>query len=242
MLFGNRPSPCYVDAVSVLAVKKRPGFSLIELLVVIAILGVLVAVAVPSLSSLGSGGRMNQALIEMSGLLSQARQYAIAQNTYVWVAFREQNDEQGDPEVVMVILASTSGEDKVAWGNAGIVPGNDIEMLTRLNRFSKFKLEEAGTFTRANIPDLPDPSSADTANGLADNTAKFDVKLPGIAAPQRFDRVVQFLPNGQARVSKAPIDFVEIGVRPVHGTVPEENNVAVVRINGLTGQPFVYRP
>lgn len=222
--------------------KQGRGFTLVELLTVIAVMSVLVSLAAPALSSMAKGSQMTQSLIELSGTLDQARQHAISRNTYVWVALRPNPDGPNGDELSMVVLASKSGTDPLPWSNYGTVPNDEIDLITRPRTFDQMRFEEAGKYTKSDIPRLDGKSTTSIANTPSDNTAVFRIKLPGAASLVDFDRVIQFTPTGEARVSSSVIDVIEFGLHPTRGKTGDASNVAVLRVNGLTGQTAVYRP
>lgn len=217
------------------------AFTLVELLTVIAIAALLAVVSIPAISGVTKSSSMNQTVAELAGLLDQARQYAIAQNTYVWVAMRSDTAADGDT-LSIVILASKSGVDPSPWANYGAVPSTEIAVVTKPRIFRQIQMEEAGTFTATQIATLSSLPGVSVANGPSRNTASFSIRLPAATSLASFSRVVQFTPAGQARVTSSPIDIIEFGLRPVQGARAEQNNVAVIRINGLTSQTTVYRP
>lgn len=223
-------------------VPARKAFSLVELLTVIAVMSLLVSVAVPAVTSLAKGNQMNQSLMEIAGTLDQARQYAISHNTYVWVALRPNPAGASGEELSVVLLASKTGTDPSPWANYGTVPNAQIDLIGRPRTFSQIRLEEAATFRDDKIPGLTGKSGVTLDNTPANGTAVFGVKVPGVASPVNFTRVIQFTPGGEARVSSSVIDVIEFGIHPTRGTVADNNNVAVLRVNGLTGQTTVYRP
>ena len=65
------------------------GFSLIELLVVMAIIGILAAVTIPAMNSIKGASNVTKAAYDIAGALEQARAYAMAKNTYVFVGIAE---------------------------------------------------------------------------------------------------------------------------------------------------------
>src|SRR5258708_18589762 len=67
--------------------RSREAFTLVELLVVLAIIAILSALAIPALQGLSGSKQFSSQLNDIAGILEQARSYATAQNTYVWVAF-----------------------------------------------------------------------------------------------------------------------------------------------------------
>lgn len=215
----------------------QKAFTLIELLTVMAVIGLLTTLCIPALSSLTKGGQMNQSVAELAGLLDQARQYAISQNTYVWVALSPDIASTDGPQLGVTVLASKTGVDPApAGGNYGAVPNDQIALISKPKAFSQFKFEEAGVFGIGKIPNLPTRTAANVG------TASFSIKLPGASSATTFSRVITFTPAGEARVTSSPIDLIEFGVHPTRGSVTDDNNVAVLRVNGLTGQTTVYRP
>lgn len=222
--------------------KQGPGFTLVELLTVIAVMSVLVSLAAPALSSMAKGSQMTQSLIELSGTLDQARQYAISRNTYVWVALRPNPEGPNGDELSMVVLASKSGTDPSPWSDYGAVPNSQIDLIARPRTFDQMRFEEAGKYTRTEIPGLSGKTATSINNTLSDKTAVFQVKLPGASSSVAFDRVIQFTPTGEARVSSSVIDVIEFGLHPTRGKSGDADNVAVLRVNGLTGQTAVFRP
>ena len=55
--------------------RNNKGFSLIEILVIVAIVGILAAIAVPSFASSFDRVKLNQAVVEVRGILQEAVSY-----------------------------------------------------------------------------------------------------------------------------------------------------------------------
>ncbi len=88
------------------------AFTLIELLVVIAIIAVLTALLIPAISSLKGAGDVTTAAYVMTGALQQARNYAIANNTYVWLGlFEEDAANPGMPGTGRIVLSTVASKD-----------------------------------------------------------------------------------------------------------------------------------
>jgi len=93
------------------------AFTLVELLVVIGIIIVITAFVVPVLTSIKSGGDVTSAAHTIKGVLEHARAYAMANHTYVWVGFYEEDASQpstnpatpGVGRLVMSIVAAKDG-------------------------------------------------------------------------------------------------------------------------------------
>lgn len=237
--------------------RTQLGFSLTELLVVVALMGFLAAASVPALSALNGSGRVNQTVSEIAGFMEQARQYAIAQNTYVWVAFYEDPNAAGGNSITVAVMASNNGTDPTATNSKyafGIIPRPansnpppDVTLISPIRVFSQIKLQDAGTLSFTKLPTL---ALSDGTNGLAKDAATFMIKPPGSSnsTPVQFSRYIQFTPSGEAHNYATTIDVLEIGMQPRKGSSApvagsqEKNNVAVLRINGLTGLTQVYRP
>jgi Tfp pilus assembly protein FimT len=212
------------------------AFSLIELLMVMGVMTLLMGFAVPAVTSLAKGSQMNQALSEVSGMLEMARQHATAQNTYVWVAFNNEAASAGaDEQVRVTVLVSKSGDDLSTWGvDDTTSTGAQTQVLVRPRTFNQVKLSDASLF-KSQVTDLP--AGAAGTLGIAD----FKVKVPG-NQNESFTKAILFTPTGEARTGASMAGAVELGLQPTHGHTANAQNVAVVRVNGLTGQTRIYRP
>ena len=102
------------------AIRRRrltSGFTLIELLVVIGIMILLTALLTPAFTNLKGAGDVTSAAYTVKGVLEQARTYAMANNTYTWVGFYEEDVSQpstnppnpGIGRLVMSIVAANDG-------------------------------------------------------------------------------------------------------------------------------------
>ena len=229
-------------------IRARKAFSLVELLVVIAIIAILTAAGGPAISALTSSGTANQNISQLSGILEQAREYAVAQNTYVWVAFYPSTAANGSKQVSVAVVASADGSDPASNSNSawqeysyGAVPSSTLSLVSKIVTLKQVSLQSAGAFT---FPSLPaTPSVADPINSVASNSNAgfFTINLPGVGASTSFTQAVEFTPSGQARNSASPVDVIDVDLKPQKGTVDDSSNVAVLRISGLTGETAVYR-
>src|SRR5438552_7297388 len=93
------------------------AFTLLELMVVIAIIVLAIAFIKPAFTSLKGAGDVTSAAYTIKGVLDQARTYAMANNTYTWVGFYEEDASQsstspatvGIGRLVMSVVASKDG-------------------------------------------------------------------------------------------------------------------------------------
>ena len=96
-----------------------PGaFTLIELLVVISIIMVLVGLVVLPMTHMRSAGDLTKTTSDIEGILAEARAYAMANHTYVWVGFTETDaakdasvtpQTSGTGRVTVAVVASKDG-------------------------------------------------------------------------------------------------------------------------------------
>jgi len=108
----------------------RSAFTLVEMLVVITILGILAALTVPALKSLGKSDAAVSASRQMLEGVGRARQLAIANHTTVYMIFVTTNFWNGlsaaqlaMPATVNLCDKQLSGYTYVAYGGAGDQPG-----------------------------------------------------------------------------------------------------------------------
>jgi prepilin-type N-terminal cleavage/methylation domain-containing protein len=226
----------------------RPdAFTLVEILVVLSIMTIMALIAVPAMLGPTSSGRMNQNLLELSGLLEQGRQYALAQDTYVWVAFASGTDTTGVKTLTVAILASKTGIDPAGsqmWNSYsyGTAPSDQIELVNKIVTLRQIALSKAGTLDVSSLPATPTISG--TSNSPAENDGGFfNITPPGTPSAQTLVEAVQFTPAGEARNGSTPIDVVDLDLQLQRGNnaVLDTHNTAVIRLSGLSGEPLIYR-
>ena len=166
-----------------LTLPKRAGadnraFSLIELLVVMGIVILVLGLGVPALSGLKGSRDVTAAAYDIAGTLEGARAYAMANRTYVWVGFIEEDGSKasaarataGVGRVVLCVVASKDGsryrdattnitsKKPAPFGDGD--PGNQVALI-QLNKVMKLNnthlvAANVGRGVSAlNIPDRP---------------------------------------------------------------------------------------
>jgi prepilin-type N-terminal cleavage/methylation domain-containing protein len=226
-------------------VRQNKGFTLIELLAVIAIIAIMALVLVPSISGLQSAGGFTKAISDISMTLTQARLYAMAHNTYVFVGITE--TQEGTPSSATQTVATSSNGGRV-WldvvASQDGTPGYDTG-LTQWNlipagypgagQLDLTPIQKPEYFDNTHIAELENSGNIDgsmnrpvVANADQVGDSSFDSTLnPGmelalpLGSPSprvTFTKIIQFDPQGVPSVLGVGIvPSIEIGLQPTHG-------------------------
>src|SRR5438477_13099732 len=129
------------------------GFSLIELLVVIAIIVLVTALILPTFTSIKSAGDLTSAAYTIKGVLEQARTYAMANNTYTWVGFYEEDVSQPStnpptPGVGRLVISIVAAKD-------GVQGFDSTSVASSTNRLDIARLIQVGKLTKIDNVHLP---------------------------------------------------------------------------------------
>lgn len=247
----------------------RKAFTLLELLVVIAIMLVMIGLAVPAFNSIKGAGSVTKAAYDVAGAIETARSFAVANNTYTWLGFFEEDPTQGSGtagtgRLVMSIVASKDGT-QIADPNSSSSPSNKLDPLKLMQVGKLIKVDnvhlvnfddgsgDGETFDKRPLPGLtPFPDKyARIGDTSPPTTAMFPFQYPvggtttPPAAQYTFTKMMQFNPRGESRVnitySMRPI--VEIGLQPTHGAAVDSSNknVAAIQVTGVAGNVKIFR-
>lgn len=194
--------------------QPRRAFSLVELLSVVALISILATATIPAVGNMAAASRRTKSLTDISTLFEGARQYAVAKNTYVWVAFSDTSS--GKPLYASVIasrngLAQGYGPDD-SWVPQTIDVSNSDKFIpvSRMMTVGDFKLTSAANFG---------------------STAGFKVR----SASQTYDlsRSVQFSPSGEAKIDEGVKGNIAFQISAREGSMA--NVVDTFTVNGPTG-------
>ena len=240
------------------------AFTLIELAVVMVIFGVIVVLTAPAFNEFANSGNVTRATHEIAGTLESARSYAMANHTYVWVGFFEEDGSRastspavsGTGRIILSVAASRDGTLIYDPNNVRSPAKNiDPDRLVQVNELVRIehmhlKTSEPGKGTgdtfdtrpsaQANLAQIGDTSPRNPSL----TPLQFPLGCSSTAAQYTFRKVIQFSPLGETRVNNTNYDLrpvVEIGLQPVRGRMLDGANIAAVQITGILGNVKVYR-
>lgn len=248
---------------------RRQAFTLVEMLVVMAIIIVLVSMVAPVFTSLKGAGDVSKAVYDVAGLVDQSRAYAMSNNTYVYVGFNESDAtaaasarQVSGPSkvgrVAVMVVASKDGSNNVAAAN--LAPIGKVQIFENLHLADltdQGKTPKAGGMAR---PPLKSTDTIDPKYNVGRNecvsVTKFEypVGQPDGAGQYTFSKVIQFEPQGVARITQSVGDEtivkqIEIGLQQSHANVVSalappviSGGVAAIQVDGMTGSTHIYRP
>jgi prepilin-type N-terminal cleavage/methylation domain-containing protein len=245
-----RPTGQYIQA----------GFTLVELLIVMGIVAMLMILIAPALTTIKGGTDVTSAAYTIKGVLDTARTYAKTNNTYTWVGFYEEDVSQpstnpptaGAGRLVMSIVASKDGTILYDPNNlAAIDPTKLIQVgkLANVDNVHLWTHTDTPSGTGETFDLRPNVSSTYCigSSSPANSATPFQYPVGGGSAQYTFQKVLQFSPRGEVRVSNnsnSPQRAAEIALEPTHGAaVPSQvpANAVAIQINGFAGDVRIYR-
>ncbi len=251
--------------------RTRPrAFTLVELLVVMAVIIALVAIATPAVNSLKNSGDVTAAAYDLSDILTRARTYAVANNTYVWVGMFEENGSQNSTQPAaagvgrVVVAAVYSKDSSCLYDPSGAVTGSlppallgQYGNLVKINNVHLSAFPN-GTGTGGGFAGRPPAGSAsdgsDASCRISDRLPASACKYPftypvgasGPSAQYTFTKMVQFSPRGEARINcvQDMQPLIEIGMVRTHGAAADtaNKNVVTLQVSGIASNVSIYRP
>lgn len=221
---------------------SRSGFSLIELLTVMAIISIMTAAVIPAINAITGAGDLGKAATDIGSVLEQARSYAMANNTYVFIGVSEvdgaaepgASSASGTGRVIVVAAGSKDGTSDVSAAN--------LVALSKLRYFNNVHLDAAVT-TAGN---MARPAATDNL-GSNSFVAEGSLNWPLSGTPRyTFTKIIQFDPRGTASIQSSASDYsrsMEIGLAQARGNVAINSaNAAALILDGVTGSVKIYRP
>ena len=219
-----------------------------ELMLVMAIMIVVATFIAPAFTTMKSAGDVTRTVYNISGVLEQARSYAMANNTYVWIGFKEVDASKdvsvspqttGTGRVAIAIVASrdgTRGYDATssslpnpAWTTYN--NGGNLVAISKLQQFENVHLATTlngfgnqppitGNMARPYIQ-----SNNYVIGNAPTSVTPFDWPLGSAinAGQYSFQKVINFDPQGVARIQYSTNTdgigaYIEVGLQQTNGT------------------------
>jgi Tfp pilus assembly protein FimT len=163
-----------------------------------AIIVVLAALLVPAMTALKTSGDITKAANDISGALEEARAYAIANNTYTWAGFYEENGAQasttpatlGTGRIVVDLLASNDG---TSVYNSATIMANptasaplDATQLMQISPLLKINNMHLALYSDVSPPVTPPGttfSTRPTIGANPNNSRIGNISTPGSTSP-----------------------------------------------------------
>ena len=239
---------------------------------VMAIIVLLFGLLAPALVPLKNSQDVTTAAYNFRGVLETARTYAMANHTYVWIGFYEQDFGM----TATPVPAATPPYPGIGHVTVGIVYSKDGTKLVDDNTAGTVALPAAtlgqvGSLTQVyavHVCALPSPSSnssdpmaLDKLQGrpyqtdltpaqleptLISSDSPDSTSRPFVAQGYTFYKTIRFDPRGEANVNStdACTRIVELGLRPTHGNAADRtsSNQVAIQLTGIGGAVTIYRP
>ena len=248
----------------------RRAFTLFELLVVMGIMAVLMVLLAPAFTTIKNGNDITTAAYTIAGALEAGRNYAMGNNTYVWIGFYEEDANAIAPTNVAppysgrgrVLVASVFSADgtKIYEDSdpIGQLPSNRIKPLGRLIKLEGIHLTDIGAPSSGAPPSVPSDSldvrsdypythaagiNADHFNRINSDSSD-TTRFPFAALNYTFSKTVRFNSRGEANLNSTYSlkNTAEIGLKPTHGsTVDNGPNSIAIQFGGVGGNFKIYR-
>jgi len=242
---------------------SQKSFTLVELLTVMVVIALLVGLAAPLIPSLLRGNQMNSSVATLNGIMEQAREAALSQNTYVWVAFTSTNSLPANG-IWVATLESQDGTESPVNANAGLpvapswastlsVPGtSNLQLLTKTQNLPGVQLVDvsalsptvtnvaaaAGIFTNSSTTLYETNAMKWTV--FANQYAEGYTTKNGAASTNAgyFVKAIEFTPDGEAHTATSTwYNNIQFGLVP--STSGQTNslymtNAAFINVSRLT--------
>ena len=249
-------------AIHAVRVRDAYGFTLVELIVVIALISTLMVLVAPAFTGIKSAGDVTSAAYTIKDALEQARTYAMAYKTYVWIGFYEEPAGQpstnpATPGTGRIVISTIASADGTTVYNPRSLAAIDPTRVTQLNKLVKVEGTHLATFPDGSgTGDTFDsrPAAIYETAKIGDTTPpnpsltpfQYPVGNPAPAAQYTFVKAVEFSPRGEARINNRNYTLktvAEIGLQPTHGTAVDVNsrNIIAIQFGALGGDLKIYR-
>ncbi len=228
--------------------RSAAAFTLVELLVVLAIVALLLTLALPAVSSLQKSDSLNLATASLAGIFDEARTFAMANNTYVFVGVEEIQFSPGGAGTPVAGTGRVAVQTFYSLDGTMNLASSNLRGVSRLQVFDNIHLPSslatgsATTGTLAQRPSVP-------ADCVVGSDSFPTASAPLTSEGYTFNEVIAFDPQGRvhlpATTPEVGMQYLEIDLQQSNGSVPvpvaSAKNLSAIQIDGLTGSVTVYR-
>jgi type II secretory pathway pseudopilin PulG len=229
------------------------------MLFVIGIIAILMVLVMPAFTKIKAGNDITTAAYTIAGALEQGRTCAMANNTYVWVGFYEEDTTAPTPtntmppytgkgRVLIATVFSTDGTKIYADTDpVAQLPVNRIKQLGKVIKIEGIHITDIGAPPAAIPSPLPSTNTLDVrpdwpytyAAGIgADHFNRISsdssdaTRFAFAAQNYTFFKIVRFNSLGEANINStyALKSIAEIGLKPTHGTAIDNESTNLVAI------------
>lgn len=210
-----------------------------------AIIVLLTSLAFPIISGLKRASDLNSATATIATTLEQARSYAMANNTYVFVGIEETNFS------TPLSQSQTAGTGRVAIqlfaaldGTLNLTPSN-LTAVSRMQIVDSLDLPASVTATTGTLPNKQPLTSP---SGYVVGSSSYPAASSSIVSGNfTFSKIMAFNPQGglviPANPAQSSLQYLEVDVQESNGSnVPATNsNQSAIQVDGETGAVIIYR-
>jgi prepilin-type N-terminal cleavage/methylation domain-containing protein len=131
--------------------ERSRAFTLVELIVVIALISTLMVLVAPALTAIKTASDVTSAAYTIKDALEQARTYAMAHHTYVWIGFYEEPAGQpstnpATPGTGRIVISTIASADGTTVYNPRSLAAIDPTRVTQFNKLVKVEGTHLATF------------------------------------------------------------------------------------------------
>jgi len=241
-----------------------------EMLVVMAIVALLAALSLAAISGLQESGNITSSAYNLTGILQNARAYAMANNTYTWVGFYEASGTSptvaAEPvnvappyttpnvgHLIVCVVAAIDGTKNLTRVDPG--SGLSVTNLVAVQKLTSLLNIHITNLNTSLAPATGSSTQPNTLSGRQLANSFLDSEDPTISYYKftmfnyTFYKTISFSPRGEAIMDPSTLPesiqhLIEIGLLPAHGGTLNSatKNLVAIQITGVGGEVKIYRP
>jgi hypothetical protein len=194
-------------------------------------MAILLGGSAAAINSISGGQTMGEASSNLGSILDSARTQAMAHNTYVWVGIKTTTDSSSSPTGLEIMaMESQTGQ------ASDILPANAANLRPVMK--PRFMPNVNLSPSIAALPGMASTTSTSTTVDISSSSiGSFSANVAG--TPVTFTNLIQFSPQGEALDGPNLVQWVNVGLAPIHG---KSTNVAALQVSGASGEVRIFQP